>query len=54
MILKWKYDKNNFLLTESDIKTFNKLPLQIKTAIYTQFMFKGFLFKFRRFFDIKK
>ena len=54
MNLKWKDDKNNFLLEDDDVKLFNKLPQQLKTTIYTQFMFRDFLFKFRRFFDIRK
>ena len=50
---KWQLDKNNFLLCEKDQSMFEQLPQDVKTTIYSDFMFKTFLFKFRRFFNIR-
>ena len=51
---KWSSDKNNFLLEEKDFDLFQQLPSEVKMTIYTEFMFKKFIFRFRRFFDFYK
>ena len=33
---------------------FEQLPQEVRTTIYSEFMFKNFLFKFRRFFNFRK
>jgi hypothetical protein len=52
MEIKWYSDKNNFLLTEDDQSLLNQLPDTCITNIYIDFLYKDFLFKFRRFFNI--
>ena len=53
MHFKWINDKNNFLITEEDQYLFSQLPPSCKKEIYTSFLFKEFLFKFRRFFSFR-
>lgn len=50
---KWINDKNNYLITEEDRYLFSQLPPSCKIEIYTNFLFKEFLFKFRRFFSFR-
>ena len=50
---KWKNDKNNFLITHEDKMLMSQLPSSCQTEIYTQFIFRNFLWKFRRFFSLK-
>ena len=50
---KWNYDKNNFLLTNEDKNLLAQLPDTVVTNIYTDFLYKDFLFKFRRLFRIR-
>ena len=53
MDYKWNNDKNNFLLTEEDKGLLAQLPDTVVTNIYTDFLYKDFLFKFRRLFRIR-
>ena len=51
---KWSCDKNNFLITDHDQMLLDQLPFQSQTQIYTKFLFRDFLWKFRRLFNFKK
>ena len=53
MDYKWNNDKNNFLLTDEDKGLLAQLPDTVVTNIYTDFLYKDFLFKFRRLFRIR-
>ena len=44
------YNKNNFLAKAEDLKTYNQLPLEIRNAIYTGFVYRNFLREFNGFF----
>ena len=48
--LRNNFDKLSFLKTESDKILMQKLPSNIQTKIYTDFLFKDFLWQFRRLF----
>ena len=47
-------DKNKFLETEEDLSHFDQLPSHTKAQIFTHFLFKDFLWKFRRLFYFRK
>ena len=51
MKVKWNGDKNNFLLTAEDCMLLEQLPTKVRISIYTDFLFKEFLWSFRRFFN---
>ena len=53
MNFKWKNNLNNFLTNPKDIQIFNDLPQEIQQKIYTDFIFREFLYKFNRFFSFK-
>ena len=46
--------KNNFLNTVEDQRIFDQLPLEQQNEIFTHFVFREFLHKFRTFFDFHK
>ena len=50
MTLTWQNNRNNFLMTETDQRLFDQLYPSTKLAVYKDFIFKGFLYQFRRFF----
>ena len=54
MNLKWKNDKNSFLKTEQDQNLLDQLPDSSKIMLYTDFIFKDFIWKFRRFFRFNR
>jgi hypothetical protein len=49
---RWRNDKNQSISTDADRDMVEQLPIEIQRAIYTDFLFKGFLQKFRRYFSI--
>jgi hypothetical protein len=51
---KWNNDKNNFLTTAHDNYLLNQLPVDCQINLYTKFLFKDFLWKFRRLFSFVK
>lgn len=53
MSYRWKHNRNNFLLDAADQTLFNQLPNDIKTRIYSDFVFSDFIYKFRRFFSFR-
>ena len=53
MNFKWINDRNNFLLADQDRAIFGQLPRHCQRKIYTDFIFKEFLYKFRRFFSFR-
>lgn len=48
--IRWLNNRNNFLLDAKDHDMFKQLPIECQTKIYTDFIFREFLNKFRRFF----
>lgn len=50
MNLRQNFDRQNFLETEADRLMLMQLPPIIQTEVYTDFLFKDFLWKFRRIF----
>jgi hypothetical protein len=52
--MKNKDDKTNFLSTDEDYSIFNQLPDRTKADIFTDFLFRDFLWKFRRLFYFRK
>ena len=50
---KWRNDKNNFIINIEDQNLLSQLPGSCQTEIYTKFIFRNFLWKFRRFFNMK-
>ena len=53
MNYKWSNDKNCFLVTDEDKMMLEQLPDSCKIDLYTNFIFKDFLFKFRRFLSFR-
>ena len=51
---KYNNDRNNFLTTKEDYDLFGQLPFETKVTLYTEFLFKNFLWKFRRLLSFKK
>lgn len=49
----WENDKNNFQKSKTDLMLLAQLPDSCKIALYTDFIFKDFLWKFRRIFRFK-
>lgn len=49
----WQNNRNNFLLSPQDQIIFSKLPRSCQLDLYNEFLFKEFLFKFRRFFSFR-
>jgi hypothetical protein len=49
---RWRNDKNQSISTDQDRDLVEQLPIEIQRAIYTDFLFKGFLQNFRRYFSI--
>ena len=45
-------DKNNFIISEEDQMLLEQLPDMCKKDLYTKFLFKDFLYKFKRLFRI--
>ena len=52
MAYRWENHKNNFLVTYNDQMLLAQLPATVQIQLYTEFVFKDFLWKFRRFFMI--
>ena len=50
--IKWRNDKNNFLMSDSDKMLLAQLPDEVIIEIYKNFLYKDFLFKFRRMFNL--
>lgn len=50
MSFSWLNNRNNFLLDETDLKLFDQLHHKTQLAIFREFIFNEFLYKFRRFF----
>ena len=50
--IKWSNDKNNFLMTDQDKMLLAQLPDDCVIEIYKNFLYKDFLFKFRRLFNL--
>lgn len=49
----WVNNRNNFVISEEDLKIYSQLPRDCQLDIYRNFLFKEFLFKFRRFFSFR-
>jgi hypothetical protein len=49
---RWSNDKNQAITSDADRDLVEQLPIEIQRAIYTDFLFKGFLQNFRRYFSI--
>ena len=49
---RWKNDKNGFLVSDNDRSLLAQLPDRVQIQLYTDFIFKDYLWKFRRFFRI--
>lgn len=54
MNFRWENDKNTFLGNPEDEKIFNSLSIEVQNEIYTRFVFKKFLGKFKAFFRFSK
>ena len=51
---KWDRDKNNFMSDPNDKAQFyDQLPNDCQRMLYTNFVYKDFLFRFRRFFSFR-
>lgn len=50
---KSKNNRNNFLSTKNDQAIFDQLSSRVQLAIFTDFIYKEFLWKFRRFFSFR-
>ena len=50
MNLTWQNNRNNFLVSETDQRLFDQLYSNTQLAVFKDFIFKEFLYLFRRFF----
>lgn len=51
---RWINDKNQAVSCETDIKLLEQLPTDVKRKIYSDFLFKTFIYNFKKFFDFPK
>ena len=49
----WRNNRLNFLLAEEDRAMFSQLETSLQVRILTDFIFRDFLFRFRRFFQFR-
>lgn len=47
---KWQNDKNQAICTNGDIAIMNQMPIDVQCKIYSCFLYKRFLYKYRKFF----
>lgn len=50
---KWENDKNSAVFTPEDIAMMDQTPDEIKCQIYSCFLYRRFLYKYRRFFSFQ-
>ena len=51
---KWQFDRNQAIDDEQEIKILEQLPEEVQNKIYTNFLFREFLLKFKDTFTITK
>lgn len=50
----WEYNKMLCLSSESDMRMFDELPYEIKNSLFQKFLYKRFLGRFTKLFDLPK
>lgn len=51
--IKWKQDRNNSIMTETDKYLFDQLPSEVQLSIFKKFLFRDYLMQFRRLFSFR-